>query len=66
MVNLDFKKDFIIYCYALEHTTSGILLQKNIDNEEVPISFMSVPIKKHELKYSLIEKQAYVVVKAIK
>lgn len=44
----------------------GILLQKNEDNEEVPIYFMSVPLKKHELKYPLMEKQAYVVVKTIK
>lgn len=66
LVNPYFKKDFIIYCYASEHTLSGILLQKNEDNEEVPIYFMSVPLKKHELKYSLMEKQAYAVVKAVK
>lgn len=62
----DFKKYFIIYCYASKHTMSGILLQKNEDNEEVPISFLSVPLKKHELKYSLMEKQANAVMKAIK
>lgn len=62
LVNPDFKKDFIIYCYASKHTMSGILLQKNEENEEVPISFMSVPLKKHELKYSLMEKQAFVLI----
>lgn len=66
LVNPDFKKDLIIYCYASEHTMLGILLQKNDDNEDVPISFMSVPLKKHELKYSLMEKQAYAVAKAVK
>ncbi|XP_057866026.2 uncharacterized protein LOC131073577 [Cryptomeria japonica] len=66
LVNPNFKKDFIINCYASEHTMSGILLQKNEDNEEVPISFMSVPLKKHDLKYSLMEKQAYALVKAVK
>lgn len=45
---------------------SGILLRKNEDNEEVPISFMSVPLKKHELKYSLMEKKAYAIIKAVK
>ncbi|XP_059070429.1 uncharacterized protein LOC131860082 [Cryptomeria japonica] len=66
LVNPDFKKYFIIYFYASEHTMSGILLQKNEENEEVPIAFMSVPLKKHELKYWLMEKQAYVAVKAVK
>ncbi|XP_059067483.1 uncharacterized protein LOC131858300 [Cryptomeria japonica] len=33
---------------------------------EAPIAFMSVPLKKHELKYSLSEKQAFFVVKAVK
>lgn len=66
LVNLDFSKDFVIYCYASKHTMSGILLQKNEDNDEVPISFTSIPLKKHELKYSIMEKKAYVVMKVVK
>lgn len=66
LINLDFKKDLIMYCYAFEHTMSGILLQKNELNEEVPIAFMSIPLKKHELNYSLVEKKAFAVVKAVK
>ncbi|XP_059077939.1 uncharacterized protein LOC131876533 [Cryptomeria japonica] len=50
----------------IEHTMFGILVQKGEDNEEVSISFMSIPLKKHELKYSQIEKQAYVVLKFVK
>lgn len=45
---------------------SEILLQKNEENEEVPISFMSVSLKKNELKYSLMEKQALSLVKVVK
>lgn len=45
---------------------SGILLQKNEEDEEVPIAFMSELFKKHELKYSLMEKQAFAVAKAVK
>ncbi|XP_059066647.1 uncharacterized mitochondrial protein AtMg00860-like [Cryptomeria japonica] len=66
LINLDFEKDFIIYCYASEHTMSGILLQMDESGIEAPIPFMSVPLKKHELKYSLSEKQAFAMVKAIK
>ncbi|XP_057838834.1 uncharacterized protein LOC131048779 [Cryptomeria japonica] len=66
LINPDFKKSFIIYCNASEHTMSSILLQKNELGEEVPIVFMSIPLKKHELNYSLNEKRAFAVVKFVK
>lgn len=55
-----------MHYYALEHTMSRILLQKNERGEEMPISFMSVPLKKHELNYSLVQKQAFSMVKVVK
>lgn len=66
LINPDFKKDFVIYCYASEHTMSGILLQEDESGIEAPIAFMSVPLKKHELKDSLSEKQAFAMVKVVK
>lgn len=66
LIHLDFKKDFIIYCYASEHMMSRVLLQKNEKDEEVPISFMSILLKKHELCYFQTKKQAFVVVKVVK
>lgn len=66
LINLDFTKDFILYCYASEHTMSGILLQLDESGAEAPIAFMSILLKKHELKYSLLEKHTYAVVKAVK
>ena len=54
LVILDFKKDFIFYWYVSEHILSNILTQKNDEGEEAPIA--STPLKKHELKCSLIEK----------
>ena len=62
----NFKKDFIMYCHTSEHTMSGMLLQKNDKGEEMPISFMSIPLKKHELNYSLFEKQVFAIVKLVK
>ncbi|KAH9313084.1 hypothetical protein KI387_028119, partial [Taxus chinensis] len=29
LVSLDFNKEFIMYCYALEHTLYVVLAQKN-------------------------------------
>lgn len=66
LVNPDFMKDFILYCYASDHTMSGILLQLDENGAELPIAFMSTPLKKHELKYSPMEKHAYAIVKAMK
>ncbi len=50
LVNQDFKKYFIIYHYTLEHTLFGILTMRNDQDEEAPIAFMSIPLKKYELK----------------
>ncbi|KAH9294752.1 hypothetical protein KI387_038340, partial [Taxus chinensis] len=55
----DFNKDFIIYCYATENTLAAILTQKDSENHELPISFMSYVLKSHELKYTLMEKHAF-------
>ena len=66
LVSPNFEKDFIIYCYASEHSLSSILTQPNDEENEAPIAFMSVPLKKHELNYTPIEKHAFVVVKTLK
>lgn len=62
----DYKKDFVIHCYASEHTMSAVLLQEDVTGSEVPISFMSVPLKNHELRYFLAEKQALLLIKFVK
>lgn len=66
LVSPNFEKDFIIYCYASEHSLSSILTEPNDEGKEAPIAFMSVPLKKHELNYSPTEKHAFVVVRALK
>lgn len=66
LVNPDFTKDFILYCYASNHTMFGILLQLDENGVELPIAFMSTPLKHHEFKYSPMEKHAYAIVKAMK
>ena len=66
LFHLDYTKEFIIYFYALEHTTSTILMQENKEGLQAPISFTSIPLKNQELKYSQMEKHAYAVVRALK
>jgi hypothetical protein len=43
-----------------------VLTQKDDENNEAPISFMSTNLQGTKLKYPAIEKQAYVVYKAVK
>ena len=43
-----------------------ILLQKNEEGFEQPIAFFSKSLRDAELRYDIIEKQAYAMVKALK
>jgi hypothetical protein len=43
-----------------------VLTQKDDENNEAPISFMSTNLQGPEINYSTIDKQAYVVYKAVK
>lgn len=65
MATLDFSKEFIIYTNATKEVISTILLQKNKEDIEQPIAFMSQSIFDMVMKYSFIEKHAYSLVIAI-
>ena len=66
LINPYFEKDFLVFLYASEHTVAAVLLQKNDRGEEQPIAFFSKILRDGELKYSIMEKQAYALVKALK
>ena len=66
LISLDFEKYFLVFSYALEHTVAAVLLQKNDRGEEHHIAFISKILRDGELKYDIIEKQAYGLVKALK
>eukprot|EP00253_Pinus_taeda_P034355 PITA_34355 len=61
-----FDKDFIIFSFAAEHTIAAVLLQKDDQGNEKPIAFFSRALRDAPLKYQIMEKQAYALVKAIK
>ena len=56
----------MIFSFASEHTITVVLLQKNDEGFEQPIVFFSKRLRDDELKYDILEKQAYVMVKALK
>ncbi|KAH9323750.1 hypothetical protein KI387_018389, partial [Taxus chinensis] len=45
---------------------AAVLTQEESNEHELPIAFMSYILKDHELKYTMMEKHAFAVVKAVK
>ena len=66
LASLDYNKEFQIFSFASENTIAGVLLQKNDEGQEQPISFMSRALQNSELNYTTMEKQAYALVKSLK
>jgi hypothetical protein len=66
LVSLDYSKDFQVFSFAFEGTIEGVLLQKNDQGEEKPIAFMSKTLRYVEIKYAIMEKQDYALVKSLK
>ena len=66
MISPYFIKCFLVFSYASEHTIARVLLQKNNQNAEKPIAFFNKVLRDGELKYDIMEKQAYALVKYLK
>ena len=49
-------RDFKIFSFASEHTVARVLLQKNEQGFEQPISFYSEILRDVALKYDIMEK----------
>jgi hypothetical protein len=62
----DYLKDFMIFLFSSEHTVAAVLLQKNEEGFEQPIAFFHKSLRDTELRYDIMEKQAYAMVKALK
>jgi hypothetical protein len=56
----------MIFSFASENTIVVVLLQRNEQGYEQPISFFRKTLRDSELKYDIMEKQAYALVKALK
>ena len=61
-----FVRDFIIISFASDNTIAVVLLQKDDQGNEKPIAFFSRALRDAPLKYQIMEKQAYALVKEIK
>jgi hypothetical protein len=66
LMSPDFSQDFALYTFASDHSYATVLTQKNVENNEVPIAFLSSAFKGTELNYPTVDQQAYVVFKEVK
>ena len=66
MTSPNFSKDFIVFSFASEHTIVGVLLQKNQQNAKQPIAFFSKIMRDAKLKYDIMEKKSYALIKSLK
>jgi ribonuclease HI len=66
LMSPDFSQDFTLYTFASDRSYATVLTQKNSENNEVPIAFMSSTFKGAKLNYPAVDRQAYAVFKAVK
>jgi hypothetical protein len=66
LVSLDYSKEFLIFSFASFDTIEVVLLQKNVEGFEQPIAFSSRALRYDELKYDIMDKKAYALVKSLK
>ena len=62
----DLSKYFLTFSFSSEHTVVGVILQKNHEGHEQPISFCSKTLRDAPMKYNILYKHAYVPVQALK
>jgi hypothetical protein len=51
----DFSQDFTLYTFASDKSYVVVLTQKNVESNEIPISFMRSSFKGAELNYPMVD-----------
>jgi hypothetical protein len=65
LMSSDFSQDFTLYTFSSDRSYTVILTQKNAENSEVHVAFMSSAFKGAELNYPVVDQQSYVVFKVV-
>jgi hypothetical protein len=55
LMSPDFSQDFTLYTFASNRSYATVLTQKNIESNEIPISFMISSFKGEELNYPNVD-----------
>lgn len=62
----DYSKEFHIFSFASNDTLAAILMQADEEGSEHLVAFFSKTLRDVELKYDIMEKQAYALIKFLK
>lgn len=66
LISRKFENDFQIYSFSSEHTVASVLLLKNEEGFEQPMSFFCKTLRDAPLRYNVIENQAFSLIMALK
>ena len=66
LISPAYQKVFQIFSFASPTTVVVVLLQKNENSKEQPMAFFNKVLRDVELNYSILEKQVYAFVRALK
>jgi hypothetical protein len=66
VISPNYSKEFLILSFASFDIVAIVLLQKNDAGMEQPISFFSRALRDAEVRYDIMEKQSYALVKDLK
>lgn len=66
LISPDYSKEFHIFSFASGDTLAAVLLQEYDEGSEHPVAFFSKILRDAELRYDIIEKQAYALIKSLK
>ena len=65
-ISPNYNKEFHIFSFASEDTIAVVLLQQDEEGLEHPMAFFSKNLRDAELRYDIIEKHAYALIKSLK
>jgi len=66
LISPDYSKEFHIFSFATEDTIAVVLLQQDEEGSEHPVAFFSKNLRDADLRYDIIEKQAYALIKSLR
>jgi len=66
LVSPDYSKDFLIFSFSSFDTIATVVLHKNEEGRVQTISFFSKALRDEKIRYVIMEKHAYALVKYIK
>jgi hypothetical protein len=56
LISPDYSKDFLVFSFSSFDTVAMVLLQKNEEGREQPISFFNKALRDAEIRYGIMEK----------